>query len=235
VLILTAGGSRQSRIPDTIAGVHEILLETRAEVREDGSIAGRTSAKATGYFDADLRLRLRDLLPAQDAVVGDGIVEVLTPHQDSRIAFPAPAETAAAVLDVSATFETGADAQVAKASRLSPVKGVRFAARPGDYLVGDLASATASADHCLAGRQVEELRLKMPPGTEIRSLPEDKDYTRGGLTFRSRWQKAGTEIVVQREFISRYSGAACAADRDDIAAFLKKVRDDYRETVSLRR
>ncbi|TWB44529.1 hypothetical protein [Nitrospirillum pindoramense] len=235
VLILTAGGSRQSRIPDTIPGTNEIRLETRAEVREDGSITGQTSAKATGYFDADLRLRLRDLMPAQDAAVGDDIVEVMTPHQDSRITFPAPAETASSDLEISATFETGADTKVAKASRISPVKGVRFAARPGDYLVGDLASATASTDHCLPGRQVEELRLKMPPGTEIRSLPEDKDYTKRDLVFRSRWKKVGTEIVVQREFISLYSGATCATSRDEIAAFLDKVRDDYRETVSVRR
>ena len=85
---------------------------------------------------------------------------------------------------------------------------------------------------CYAGRQVETIEVKVPPGLKPTRLPADRHWTTSIAEYASSYAFSDGTLSVRREFTARPQGQVCAADQSrELIGLMSNIRRDYRAVV----
>lgn len=229
VLHAATGASRLARIPKQRVQDSESRTVTVLNVSSDGEMKGTTREAATGDAASDIRAWVASIGPTTAATQlrqygspGAGRWTTL-----DAIRLDGSAEVTAEFTLVDLVDLTGAEP-------FTPPSGLRLLGRPGSFLVGTHDPVRRRPFPCNAGRQVERIELKLPPGVRPLRLPAGKEWTTPIARYRAAYGYADGKITIDREFVSSPDGQVCEAERSaDPKKLLDNVRRDLRTAISL--
>lgn len=223
-----AGQSRVARTPPQRAEDNVSEVATVATVSPDGRISGTTREHARGAMATDLKGWMAV------GLTGDRAASQLRaqgmPGSGAWISSPRD-DTAREVL-LLARFKLADPIDLAAGEALAPPGGLRFLPRPGTFLLGMQDTPRRHPFPCYAGRQVETIEVKVPPGLKPTRLPPDRRWTTAIAEYVSSYVFSDGTLSVRREFIARPQGQACAADQSrELVGLMSNIRRDYRAVV----
>jgi len=222
------GRSRVGRTPPLHAEDNVSEVATVATISADGRISGTTREHAKGAMTTDLKGWMAAGLTADRAAAhlrsqgspGTGVW--MSPERD---------DMAPEVL-LMASFNLADSIDLAAGEALSPPGGLRFLPRPGSFLLGMQDAPRQHTFVCYAGRQVETIEVKVPPGLKPTRLPADRHWTTSIAEYTSSYAFSDGTLSVRRDFTARPQGQACAADRShELIGLMSNIRRDYRAVV----
>ena len=136
-----------------------------------------------------------------------------------------------------AEFDLEPQNEILEGDAFAPVLGPILLARPGDLLLGPRNPATLSDKEptpCFAGRQVEELSLRLPDDRKPLRLPANRRIATEAFTYTSHWAFADQIVTVRRELVSRIGEPLCKGElRREAAAALREIHRDQRARIVL--
>lgn len=222
------GSSRVGRTPSLRAEDNVSEVATVATISEDGRIKGTTREHARGAMATDMKGWMAAGLTADRAATllrSQGI-----PGSGSWI--PPKRDDTARELLLMASFELADSIDLAAGEALSPPGGLRFLPRPGGFLLGVQDSPRRHPFPCYAGRQLETIEVKVPPGLKPTRLPADRRWTTSIAEYASSYAFSDGTLSVRREFTARPRGQVCAAEQSrELIGLMSSIRRDYRAVV----
>ena len=228
VVHAVGGKSRAGRTPSQRAEDNVSEVATVATISADGRIGGTTREHAKGAMATDLKAwtavgltvdRAATQLRSQ-GIPGTGVW--ISPKRD---------DTAPEVL-LMASFKLADQIDLAAGEALLPPGGLRFLPRPGGFLLGIQDAPRQHAFPCHAGRQVETIEVKVPPGLRPTRLPADRHWTTSVAEYASSYAFSDGTLSVRREFTARPPGQVCAAEQSgELIGLMSNIRRDYRAVV----
>lgn len=228
VVHAVASGSRVRRTPAERAEDNVSEVATVATVSADGRVSGMTREHARGAMATDLKGWMAvgltgDRAASQLRVQGTpGTGAWLSPVRDDTVR----------EVVLTARFELADPIDLAAGEALAPPGGLRFLPRPGGFLLGVQDAPRRHPFPCHAGRQVETIEVKVPPGLKPTRLPPDRHWSTPIAEYTSRYLFGDGTLSVRREFIARLQGQACAADQSRaLVGLMSNIRRDYRAVV----
>lgn len=234
VVLAGPGGARLDRtpaLPDDPAITHVAADITLAS---DGDVSGRTMTSATGPASVALREIASGIESAGPAsAAADRLRRLGTPGQGGYSFGPPLVPGRAYAL--SADFHLDDRLDQPEDRRFVLSAGLSVLARAGNFLVSS--DATPEGGHlCYAGRQVEDVRLHLPPDRTAEELPPDMDRSAGFARYSARYTRDGDAVVAHRVLTVVAPRPVCTvAEFDAMEPALHAARSDARAEVTLGR
>lgn len=220
VLLTGPGGARLAHIPDLPPGLAWTRVRTTLEAGADGALRGRTETEAGGPFAIALRGAAAALDEGEES---EQLRRIGTPGQ-GRYEYAPPLEVEAEAYRVAGTFRLDDTLSDAPDGRLVPPAGLTLLARPGSFLVAE--GRDAAGHQCYAGRQEEEITLRLPAGLDA-ALPADVAVRAGHASYAAAWRREGGNVTVRRRFEVDAPHPLCS--ERDYQAMLPALRAARRE------
>ncbi len=222
------GRSRVGRTPTERSEDNVSEVATIATISADGRIGGTTREQVKGAMATDLKSWMSGGLTADRAAAllrsqgMPGTGSWISPRRDDT----------APELSLTARFDLADSIDLAAGEALVPPGGLRFLPRPGGFLLGVQDSPRRHPFPCHAGRQVETIEVKVPPGFKPTRLPADRHWTTSIAEYSSSYAFDDGTLSVRREFTARPQGQVCAADLSrELIGLMSNIRRDYRAVV----
>jgi hypothetical protein len=111
--------------------------------------------------------------------------------------------------------------------------GVRFAVRPGTFLMGVQEAPRKLPFPCHAGRQIERIDVTVPPELQPLRLPLDKHWKTSNAEYNATYRFSDKTLRIDREFLAAPSGPVCQPETSrELVELLANIRRDLRSTVT---
>ena len=208
---------------------------TTAHVTDNDMVVGESETEATGPFQQVLRDA------AASVAAGNAEQAAVTQLQELGQAgtgrFDAPTANGDSPYTLSGEFSVGLWPLLSADDRLTMPTGLRVVPRPGDFLIGPLDAPdlpTSEPTTCFPGRAISTVTLDVAPKYRVLKLPPDLKIENSAFRYESHWSVQGQAVTVRREMVSRITTPVCSGKlREQTAAALHEIRQDYAETVAL--
>jgi hypothetical protein len=236
VMVVGATGEALRAVPVLAPDALTITASTTASLDPTGNIRGNTLMTATGPAALALRQQAR-----QVQSVGPGAAVGRQLHAFGQTGrgsyFFLPPDGFGLSYEVHANFNLEPQPEILDGDAFAPVLGPILLVRPGDLLLGPANQPTLSDNQptpCFAGRQVEELSLRLPDDRKPLRLPADRRIATEAFTYTSHWAFDDQTVTVRRELVSRIGEPLCrGALRLEAAAALREIRRDQQARIVL--
>jgi hypothetical protein len=232
--VLNISTGEITKTPTATASTNTVTNKVEMELKEDGSVTGRTSVISNGSFEADLRALIASI-PAQgtdklipvllgNKQIGTGAYTSRDPHKlDTR-------------LDFNAQFEMK-DAITLQSPGAFPIP--RGAVFRDAHAVVDLAGLTSPSRTtsfvCHSSTSIDDITLLLPSAVKVASLPKDADFKSKTLTFSARYRQEGQKIIVIRSVVKNQLSDVCEPHMwEDFVKLAEALARDARGQVLLR-
>jgi transglutaminase-like putative cysteine protease len=236
VIHATATGPAMRQVPVLAPDAATTTLTTVAHFTENGRIVGESTTEATGPFALGLRQAAQRIETAGNEAGSSRMLHELGEDGTGQLEMPSVDLSAPAVTAVG-HFDVDGSTHIAGGNLLSLPTGLRLLVRPGDLLLGRLNQhglPDSAPTPCYAGRQIEVLRLTLPPDRHVARLPAGRTVAEPEFAFSSQWSADGRTVTVRREFAARIDQTLCAGGlRAEAARALATIRRDYDDRVIL--
>jgi formylglycine-generating enzyme required for sulfatase activity/transglutaminase-like putative cysteine protease len=234
VLHIDSAGPALRRTPPLADISNEASLETAEILLPDGRIVGSSTMTASGPLSASLR-RAATRVEAAGPAIAARRLRALGQPGTGEFTFAPPRQELARSYSIHATFELDADATYLAGRLFAPRVGLSAVSRPGQTLLGPSEADPAEPTDCYSGRQREEIKLTLPEGYEIESLPRAMRIDNRWFNYRSRWEQTERTVTVYRELNARLETNLCSGEmRRIFADALTRIETDYRTAIRLK-
>jgi transglutaminase-like putative cysteine protease len=235
--VIAGGAGKALRaVPVMQPGALSMAVRTSASLDATGRIVGDTRMTATGTAALALRQLVRQVQSTGAAVAVARQLQAMGQTGQGTYTF-APPDGFGSTYDVRAEFDLEPQNEILEGDAFAPVLGPILLARPGDLLLGPRNPATLSDKEptpCFAGRQVEELSLRLPDDRKPLRLPANRRIATEAFTYTSHWAFADQIVTVRRELVSRIGEPLCQGElRREAAAALREIHRDQRARIVL--
>ena len=228
VLHAVEGKSRIARIPASRSQANVSEVFTTAAIGPTGMITGTTRETATGAMATDLKYSSAQNLDTPKAQYqlssfgAPGIGKWTSPRR----------EDFAADVTLSSEFSLHDSIDLAGGEALVAPPGLRFLARPAYFLVGRHDAPRRNPFSCHAGRQIENLEVKIPAGFKPSRLPAARAWETSIASYRSSYAFHDGMLYVRREFSAHPKGEVCTPEQSkELVGLQSDIRRDYRSVV----
>jgi transglutaminase-like putative cysteine protease len=222
------GKSRIARTPRLRAEDNVSEVATVATISPDGRISGTTRELARGATATDLKSWMAAGLTANRAA------SHLRSQGMPGTGFWTPSRRDDTARDVflMAGFKLADPIDLAAGEALVPPAGLRFLPRPGAFLLGTQDTPRRHPFPCFAGRQVETIEVKVPPGLKPARLPADRKWATSIADYTSNYTFRDGRLFVRREFTAHPSGQVCTPEQSgELIGLMSRIRRDYGAVV----
>ncbi len=236
VVHAVASGIALRHVPTLAPGQATMELRTDATMDDDGAITGTTTTLAHGPFAVDLRRTAAWAEATGIANAAAAQLRALGTEGSGAFSFEPPNGLLASYA-MSGQFQLDARAEIVEGDGFMPPTGLRVLTRPGDLLLGPLSMrklADTEPTPCFAGRQREDIVLRLPKGRHLIRLPKKVILENSLLDYHSSWEMDGPSLVMHRELVSHPGGQLCiGAERRAAAEAMAVIRHDERRQIAL--
>ena len=213
-----------------------ITASTNATLDASGKIFGDTLTTATGPAALALRQQARQVQSIGLAAAVGRQLQALGQNGRGNYLFSRP-DGFGSSYEVHASFNLDPQPEILEGDAFAPVLGPVLLVRPGDLLLGPRTPASLGDQEptpCYAGRQVEELSLRLPDGRKPLRLPSDRRIATEAFTYTSHWRFDDQTVTVRRELVSRIGEPLCHGElRREAAAALREIHRDQQARIVL--
>ena len=235
-----AKGTVEGSIPVLAPGFASTTVTTTAHLTADDMVAGDTTIAATGPFASTLRNTgatvARSIAAAAPEAVGDSLLASLGERGTARFD-PPPADSNAEPYTLSGHFAVSVWPLLSADNHLTMPVGLQPLPQPGDFLLGPLNVPNLPESEpttCFAGTQIATTTLDLGTKFVVTHLPPDRSIRHDAFSYTSHWSRQGQAVTVRRELVSRIAAPICDGKlREQTAAALREIRQDYDESVAL--
>ncbi len=236
IVVVGAIGKALRAVPVLAQDALTMSASTNASLDATGKIFGNTLTTATGPAALALRQQARQVQSIGSAAAVGRQLHALGQTGRGNYVFLAP-DGFGLSYAVHANFTLEPQPEILDGDAFAPVLGPILLARPGDLLLGPANLPTLRDQQptpCLAGRQVEELSLRLPDDRKPLRLPADRRIATEAFTYTSHWAFDDQTVTVRRELVSRIGEPVChGALRLEAAAALREIRRDQQRRLVL--
>ena len=236
IVVVGATGKALRAVPVLAPDALTMSASTNASLDATGKIFGNTLTTATGPAALALRQQARQVQSIGSAAAVGRQLHALGQTGRGNYVFLAP-DGFGLSYAVHANFTLEPQPEILDGDAFAPVLGPILLARPGDLLLGPANLPTLRDQQptpCLAGRQVEELSLRLPDDRKPLRLPADRRIATEAFTYTSHWAFDDQTVTVRRELVSRIGEPVChGALRLEAAAALREIRRDQQRRLVL--
>jgi hypothetical protein len=131
--------------------------------------------------------------------------------------------------EISSTYHLGRPGP--QGNVLALANAMQILDRAGDGPMGPLNNKTLSDTDetpCYNAHQTEDIIIDFSNGDHLEAVPTNLHVKTSNITYDTQWSTTGNSVTLHREFISTISEPICSGKvRQDTAAALTKIRDDY--------
>lgn len=231
-VVLTAL-DRLGRTPKMKADDHVSQTEVNLTIRPDGSIAGTSSARMTGFFENSSRgSRFSAQSRPEDAVV-KGLLLRFNETGTGEMRSTEPTDIASPYW-LKASFTLGALANMPGRGGMPVPVGLA----PGHIAwVGINAPEPESKFPWQCSSRVikERYVLKFPANVSIEDIPKGTQFRRGDVRYESRFVQDGRKVTLHRTLrVQRASNICGEKESRDWIAFHKVLQRDLRSQIIYR-
>lgn len=232
VVLAHPAGARLSRTPALPPAPLDVRTTTEARIGLDDVVSGATTTEASGPQGIALRSMAAWIEGRGPAGAASVQLRHLGTPGTGGFSFDPP-EQGAARYQVHARFRLHEPLLDGGEAPFPLPGGLGVFERPGKLLLGS--AMTEEGGHvCFPGREVEEVTLALPPGTEPRAVPPDMVVEAGGARYEAAYTVVANALHVARIFTASPKRVFCDAEEHaSMRAVLAAARRDQRVQVSL--
>jgi hypothetical protein len=220
-------GEVRHNTPVLPPGVANMSLSTKMRLDPAGEVTGESITTTTGPYATALRgiasraqgtgtKRFAANILHNGGGTGDVTVDPLVPVTETY--------------HLSGIFKLAPEPGWLDGDSFALPTGLGVIPRPGDGLAGPMEMRDlpdTEPTPCYAGQQQETLSLALPEGRRPDRLPRDREIKEEGFRYVSHYAFNDGIIVVQRSFVSTFSGPLCqGAVRASVAKAFDTIRRD---------
>jgi transglutaminase-like putative cysteine protease len=236
IVVVGATGQGPRTVPVVAPDAFTSTASTTASLDATGNIRGDTLMTATGPAVLTLRQQARQVQSVGPGAAVGRQLQALGQTGRGNYVF-LPPDGFGSSYEVHANFTLEPQPEILDGDAFAPALGPILLARPGDLLLGPANPPTLGDKQptpCLAGRQVEELSLRLPDDRKPLRLPADRRITTEAFTYISHWAFDDQTVTVRRELVSRIGEPLChGALRLETAAALREIHRDQQARIVL--
>lgn len=231
-VVLTASGTL-GKTPNVDSAKDFTESHSIMKIQKDGSVVGTSKSKMHGYEEIHSRQSQASYKDKDPEGVVNKLLYRYLESGTGKIETPDPKD-----LDepwfVNATFKLDPMVNVPGPSALAIPVGLA----PGNIRWLAMAKANLQnkfPESCASKRHMEQVRLEMPAGITVTSIPGNVTFKREELTYTARYSRKGKTLEVQREIVIKRKERFCPpSDEADWLALTDVMKRDLRSQVFIR-
>lgn len=218
--------ARVVRLPPLRQDLNWVRITTEAELTATGRLSGTTVTTASGPMTIAMRQ-----IAAQVELRGSGLVAVALSRANgldgtASYALPPPQDVSDPVYRLSGSFDYHVPFPPPAGFRM-PV--LSLFGRPGDLLLP--AGRPGREPGCFAGTEVEDIRIRLPPGITP-SLPPSASVSAGPASYASRYGLDAGALVIRRAFAMKPIQPPCTSgEAEEWGDVVKAAREDRSRVI----
>ena len=228
-VLLTATGE-VSHTGQAVPTKDRTTVRTQLRLLPDGRVVGQSQSSQTGFYEqASRNLFYKRQNRSKERVVQD-ILSLNKETGRGSLKHPDPSDLDAA-WEIEAQYELDPVINMQGLTALQVPVGLT----PGRFQM--LAQVKAENQRrfpkaCGSYTHEERIAIDLPPEAKLIRLPVSKSYASSSITYQSRYEPEGQQVVVIRYFQAHRPSLVCGADDDrDWEAFGRVIRQDLRQQV----
>jgi hypothetical protein len=227
VLHVALTGPVQHTTPIISSGLLSSTYKVHAVQNAQGGFDVETTIMATGPWAGSLRRIGADVQRTGSVAAASDILKL---HNFATVTGSIDVGTGSdAQYSMSGSFHPGRPAPQGNIFGLT--NGLVILPRAGDFLAGPLNNknlAVTDETPCYSGRQVEDISVDFVNGAHLAATPADLHIKTANASYDTHWSSSGNTVTLHREFNFNIDQPICSGKvRQDIAALLSQIRDDY--------
>ncbi len=227
VLHVIAAGPVQHTTPVISSGLLSSTYKVHAVQNAQGGFDVETTIMATGPWAGTLRRIGADIQRTGSVAAASDILKV---HNFVAVTGSVDVGSGSDTqYSISGSFHPGRPNSQGNIFALT--NGLAILPRAGDFLAGPLNNrnlTTTDETPCYSGHQVEDISVDFADGAHLAATPADMHIKSANASYDTHWSSSANSVTLHREFNTNIDQPVCSGKvREDIAALLSHIRDDY--------